>query len=214
MKQIISFAIAVGFSFLLFALMNLLIDNNAKAFDGQQTPPISIDVNIKDEPLEITKRTAKKPKPLELKKQPKVTKTQPQKPQMKPLKVAMAVGAVPGFKSSLTSDKLFDGLVGADSAGFDGNSESTPRVRIEPMYSQKALQAGKEGYVTLSFDIDQQGDTTNIKVVEASPRGYFESSAKKALRKWKYNPKREDGKAVAVFNQSITLEFKLDGSLD
>ena len=36
-------------------------------------------------------------------------------------------------------------------------------------------------------------------------------AAEKALRKWKYHPKKEKGNPVAVFNQSVTLEFKLEG---
>jgi len=50
MKQFISFGLAVGFSFLLFALMQMLIENDAKAYDSKPTPPISFGSDIKDPP--------------------------------------------------------------------------------------------------------------------------------------------------------------------
>jgi protein TonB len=214
MKQLISFALAVGFSFLLFGLMHLLIDNDAKAMPGGKTVMVDVGMNVKDSGLTLKERpTPKKPPEIKpIKEKPKVTRTQPQEPMEKPLKVALAIGTVPGFKASFKTDKLFDGFTGVDKGGLDGNSALAPRVRIEPMYSRRALVDGKEGYVTLSFDIDAQGSTTNISIVEAKPRGYFEVNAKKALRKWKYNPKKENGKGVAVLNQSVTLAFKLDGA--
>jgi periplasmic protein TonB len=212
MKQFISFCLAVGFSFLLFALMHLLIDNDAKAYNAKPIDPISIYINDEGDPPQIKDRRLKKPELKKLQDKPKITKTKPQEPVKKPIKVALAVGSVAGFKASFKTDNLFNGFTGVNNEGEDGNSELMPRVRIEPMYSRQALLEGKEGYVTLSFDIDAQGSTTNIRVVEAKPRGYFEVNAKKALRKWKYNPKKASGKGVAVLNQSVTLAFRLDGA--
>ena len=97
------------------------------------------------------------------------------------------------------------------SPGGNGDSVGGPRVQVAPLYPTKAKRDGLEGYVTLTFDVDATGSPYNVKVIEANPRGVFDKSARKALRKWKYNPVIKDGKAMEVFNQRVTLEFQLEG---
>lgn len=211
MKQIIAFGLAVTFSFFLFVLMHMLIDNDAKAVVAEVIEPVVINVKLDDKPVETIIRK-KTPKLEPLKKLPEQTKSLVQKPEQKIVRVAIRDVAKTTFGDS------FKPLVGGtenlatqDSAN-NSSSELMPRIRIEPMYPRDAAVQGKQGFVTLSFDINSYGDPTNIQVVEAEPRGYFEQSAKKALRKWKYFPKKEEGTAVGVFNQNVTLEFKLEES--
>jgi len=84
-----------------------------------------------------------------------------------------------------------------------------PLYRVEPRYPSRALKQGAQGWVKLSFSIDTLGRPIDIKVMDAKPRRLFERSAVKALRKWKYQPKLEEGKAIMQVNQTVTLEFKL-----
>jgi protein TonB len=48
---------------------------------------------------------------------------------------------------------------------------------------------GQEGWVLLEFDITEVGTVDNVKVIESEPRRVFDSSARRALLKWKYKPK-------------------------
>jgi len=210
MKQLISFGLATILSFFLFILMYSLINGEVKAIDGKPTPPISINVDIIDKPL-APKKTDKLPEPEKIKPAPDKPKTSVQRVKMKPIKVALATGTMTGFTQGLRNDISLDNVLGtALSTDHNGTSALTPKVRIEPMYPQVAARDGVQGFVTLSFDINSQGDPINVQVIKAEPRGYFERSAKKAVRKWKYSPQKEEGVSVAVFDQQITLKFNLE----
>ena len=94
-------------------------------------------------------------------------------------------------------------------ADFTGNQQAMPLYRVEPRYPSKAMKRGAEGFVVMSFTIDVQGRPTNVKVTDAKPRRMFEREAVKALKKWKYQPKVVDGKAIAQVGQTVKLEFTL-----
>lgn len=84
-----------------------------------------------------------------------------------------------------------------------------PLYRVEPRYPARAMKQGAEGYVVMSFTIDTQGRPTDVKVIEAKPRRLFEREATRALKKWKYQPKVLDGKAIEQIGQTVRLEFKI-----
>lgn len=87
-----------------------------------------------------------------------------------------------------------------------------PLYRVEPRYPRKALRLNKQGYVLLSFDINESGRVVNIQVIDAKPRKLFEREALRALKKWKYKPMLVDGKAVSQTGQKIRLDFKMESS--
>ncbi|QOL26433.1 TonB family protein [Thalassotalea sp. LPB0316] len=97
---------------------------------------------------------------------------------------------------------------------FTGPADSgaRPIFRVNPSYPPKASRDGIEGWVVLGFDINEIGAVENIRVIDANPKRVFNQAAKQALRKWKYQAKTLDGKAVAQHNLSVQLDFKLDQS--
>ncbi|MCW8331718.1 energy transducer TonB [Photobacterium sp. SDRW27] len=92
---------------------------------------------------------------------------------------------------------------------FGANQQAMPLYRVEARYPARAQKQGAEGFVVMSFTIDPQGRPADIKVIDAKPRRLFEKEAIRALRKWKYQPKMVDGKAVSRIGQTVRLEFKL-----
>ncbi|MGF1727344.1 energy transducer TonB [Photobacterium nomapromontoriensis] len=92
---------------------------------------------------------------------------------------------------------------------FGANQQAMPLYRVEPRYPARAMKQGAEGYVVMSFTIDPQGRPVEVKVMEANPRRLFEREAMRALKKWKYQPKVIDGKAIAQVGQTVRLEFKI-----
>jgi protein TonB len=86
----------------------------------------------------------------------------------------------------------------------DGN-QLQPSVRINPTYPVKALRDNIEGYVSLTFDISEVGRPININIIDSNPRGYFEKSARKALKKWKFDPRM-----VSNSSQQVTLAFQIE----
>jgi len=87
--------------------------------------------------------------------------------------------------------------------------EVTPLVDIPPNYPRRAQSAGIEGHVTLLFTITPDGKVENIRVESAEPPGVFEREARRAVSRWRFTPRRENGRAVAR-EATKTLNFQLD----
>ncbi|ALZ74444.1 hypothetical protein ATY27_00775 [Rheinheimera sp. F8] len=93
-------------------------------------------------------------------------------------------------------------------AGHD--KAATPLVRIEPKYPPAAARDGVNGWVRLRFNIAADGRVTDVKVLAAEPRRVFDQEAMRALKNWKYQPKLENGRAVAQSDLEVQLDFRLD----
>ena len=85
-----------------------------------------------------------------------------------------------------------------------------PLVRINPDYPPRAASRSIEGWVLLQFTITAAGTVRDAKVINASPRGYFEDAALKAIARWRYNPKVDGGVAVERVGVQVQLTFKLE----
>ncbi len=87
-------------------------------------------------------------------------------------------------------------------------SDPIPLVRFAPRYPQRALLRHVEGSVTLNFTITADGTVSDPEVLKAEPVGYFEQAALRAIRRWKFQPKVEDGIAVSR-SASQTIRFTM-----
>jgi TonB family protein len=68
--------------------------------------------------------------------------------------------------------------------------------KVEPEYPQRAQEAGTTGWVDLVYTVRADGTTGDIAVAGAEPAGIFEDAAMSAVRRWRYEPLRRDGRAV------------------
>ena len=142
---------------------------------------------------------------------PKKQEVPPDSPKMK---VQSSEVQRPKLEARLPDLDLSDTTdTGVATGGLSGSQdkEAIPSFRIDPMYPRSAALQGTEGFVVLKFDITESGTTKNISVLQARPPQIFNSSAIQALRKWKYKPKVEGGKAVVQKNLKVRLDFKLEG---
>ena len=94
------------------------------------------------------------------------------------------------------------------SAGSD--TDIVPLVRVNPNYPMRALQHRIEGWVEVRFTISTAGTVKNPVVVGYHPSSVFNRDALRAIRKWKYNPKIDDGKPVERPGVVVRLDFRLD----
>ena len=83
-------------------------------------------------------------------------------------------------------------------------------VRVDPQYPIRAADRGVEGWVELEFTISESGAVKEAKVIAAKPKGVFNRAALRAIKRWKYNPKVEDGVAVERPGVTVRLEFNLE----
>lgn len=85
-------------------------------------------------------------------------------------------------------------------------------VRVLPRYPNRALSRGIEGWVLLEFTINAIGQAMTPIVVDSDPAGIFDRAAINAVKKWKYRPKTEEGRAVPRpgVRQMITFQISKD----
>ena len=88
-------------------------------------------------------------------------------------------------------------------------NEAMPVKRVDPVYPAEAVENNQEGSVTLQFDINEDGATDNITIVESKPANIFNDSAKTALAQWQYKPRIQGGKAQRQTDLLVQLDFKL-----
>lgn len=135
-----------------------------------------------------------------------------QPPKIQPVEPDIAEVNTKGLGFSMPSVDVGGASVNIGSVGAMRDGDATPIVRIEPKYPVQAARDGKEGWVKLSFTINEVGGVEDVKVLDADPKRVFDREARRALGKWKYKPKIEDGKPMKQFGLTVQLDFKLDQS--
>ena len=115
------------------------------------------------------------------------------------------------LKPALGLDTSIDGLaISAPEFGdFGIQQQAMPIYRVEPRYPAKAKKRQVEGYVLIRFAIDPTGKPVDIEVQKSQPKYMFDREAIYAIKKWKYQPKIVNGKAVYQQEQTVKLEFTL-----
>jgi protein TonB len=89
-----------------------------------------------------------------------------------------------------------------------GDRDVLPLVRIDPEYPPRAQQQGLEGYVIVEFTISPAGTVKDLRVIESQPAHVFDQAVLNAVRRWRYNPKVENGVAVARPGVQTRLSFR------
>ena len=96
---------------------------------------------------------------------------------------------------------------GDGSDGGAGNRDSLPLVRIDPEYPPRAQQQGLKGWVVVEFTISPAGTVRDARVVQSEPPYVFDQAALDAIRRWRYNPRVENGVAVADAGRFVRFTF-------
>jgi periplasmic protein TonB len=90
-----------------------------------------------------------------------------------------------------------------------GGGVSAPRALStpDPEYSDEARKARYQGTVVLWLIVDQNGHPQNVRVSRSLGMG-LDQKALEAVRQWKFEPARKDGRPVAV-QINVEVNFKL-----
>lgn len=110
-------------------------------------------------------------------------------------------------------DKGCCGVGNNDGPGLDGLARSVPAskrqmsrpillYKIDPEYSEEARKAKVQGTVLLVAEVDENGRTGKIRVVQPLGLGLHERAIAAAER-WRFRPATADGKPVPY---SVTIE--------
>ena len=228
MRLLVSFAGGFLVALALFALMVVLVmppqDNRE---DSGELTRISFVRSVADTSSDSRQRQPRqapeRPQPPEVP-TPQTAPPQPQVSTQVQLNIEVPSLPTPGMNIAVTPSMA--GLTAAEAPAVAESSvsapaaepppsgpstaeEVTPLVDIPPNYPQRALSAGIEGEVTLAFTITAEGRVENLRVTEAKPRGVFEREARRAAGRWRFAPRRENGRPVAR-EATKTLYFRLE----
>ncbi|CAH6863765.1 Ferric siderophore transport system, periplasmic binding protein TonB [Vibrio chagasii] len=187
----------------LFSFMAWMVDNGHQRLPDE-SETLSFNMVMVEQEQEVQRRQRAVPEKPEMPEPPPEAQTSQSQAEVTPLN---SMSSLP----SLDLNTSIDGLaINAPTfSDFGSNQQAMPLYRVEPRYPAKALKRGAEGFVIMSFTIDETGRPIDIQVNDANPRRMFEREAMRALKKWKYQPKVVDGKAIAQVGQTVKLEFKL-----
>ncbi|WP_448550293.1 energy transducer TonB [Thalassotalea fusca] len=197
MKNLTIFSGAGLITFALFVLMATLVSQQQAGLT--KTPPY-VPVTVMQAPPESTVNKM-------IRSLPKIPEVQP--PQVQTTTFASETQSTVDYNYEPV-DMDIGGSIGGI-AKFAGMSEgeARPIVRTNPTYPMDAARKGIEGWVILSFDINEIGEVFNVAVQEAEPKRVFDRAAKQALRKWKYRAKVVDGKPVIQQGMTVQLDFTM-----
>ncbi|PTQ11396.1 energy transducer TonB [Vibrio splendidus] len=187
----------------LFSFMAWMVDNgHQRSPDNSET--LSFNMVMVEQEQEVQRRQRAVPEKPEMPEPPPEAKTSQSQAEVTPLN---SMSSLPSLDLNTSVDGL--AINAPTFSDFGSNQQAMPLYRVEPRYPAKALKRGAEGHVIMSFTIDETGRPVDIQVTDANPRRMFEREAMRALKKWKYQPKIVDGKAIAQVGQTVKLEFKL-----
>ena len=89
--------------------------------------------------------------------------------------------------------------------------KAEPVERAYPSYPRQAQRSGNEGWVVLSFVIDETGQTANPIVVDSAGSSSFEAAAKRALLKSSFKPATLNGEPVESCDNQYKYTFAMGG---
>ena len=193
----IAFLLALTFTGALFWLLWSLINQQVEAASLRPAAKIQFTRLRRDTDVKTARQQkAQREKPQQLQTAPQMSKSSFSSGEAIQV-MAPTVDAVGGLQ------RLTVNVGGSD-------RDVIPLVRIEPDYPARAASRGIEGFVVVQFTITPAGTIRDPKVVDAEPKGIFDAAAIKAVSKWKYNPKIEEGVAVERRGVQVKLAFKLE----
>ena len=138
-------------------------------------------------------------------------KVQPDKPPPVPEVPQMdfAKGSVENNVAQLTPTVDASSAMSKMKMTAGSDRDIVPLVRINPDYPPRALSRGVQGWVIVQFTISATGTVKDQKVVDSSNE-MFNDAALKAIARWRYNPKVDEGVAVERKGVQTKLVFQLE----
>jgi protein TonB len=184
----IGLVMALAVTLSLFWLMQYLIETADRSLNEDAAGNLVDFVRVKrDESIQRRQLKPKKPPP------PDAPPPQPPTPQLdnlNPNAEKIAISAVP-VETDIE-------MTGGFSLGV-GEGDYLPIVKVAPIYPNRALTRGIEGYCVVQYTVTRQGTIRDPVIVESQcTSSLFHRASINAALKFKYKPRIMDGEAVEV----------------
>jgi len=187
-RLVIGLALGLVVTLFLFWFMQFMIETADRSLDESGRGSMVDFVRVqRDETIQRRQLKPKKPPPPEA--PPKQPPT-PQLDELDPSAEKIAISAVP-----VTTDIE---MTGGFSLGV-GEGDYLPIVKVAPIYPQRALTRGVEGFCVVEYTVTSLGMTRDPFVVaDQCTSSLFHRASLQASLKFKYKPRIIDGEAVEV----------------
>lgn len=86
-------------------------------------------------------------------------------------------------------------------------SSPVPISQVPPRYPQRAMRRGEEGLVRVKVEVGADGEPSSVSVETSSQSRELDRAALDAVRRWRFQPAKRDGIAVAG-TLIVPIEFK------
>lgn len=187
-RLVIGLILALAVTLSLFWLMQYLIETADRTLNDAGAGNLIDFVRVKrDESVKTRQLKPEKPPP------PESAPPQPPTPQLdnlNPNAEKVAIRAVP-VETDIE-------MTGGFSLGV-GEGDYLPIVKVAPIYPNRALTRGIEGFCVVQYTVTRQGTTKDPVVIEdMCTSTLFHSASVNAALKFKYKPRIMDGEAVEV----------------
>ena len=195
-RFLIGMALAALVVFGLFMLMIYLISGDFQP--GEKSENASFEINPVIEDVETIERETKIDRVEQVQTPPPppmIERAQADKPSER---IASLEGAVPEFEAPKIDKTSFKIAV--------SDRDAQPLVRIPPVPPPDAQESG---HCDMTFDVSPDGQPFNINA-NCTDR-VFRRSSVRAVEKWKYQPKIQDGAAVGRTGVQTRLTYRIEG---
>ena len=187
-RMLLGLVMALGVTLSLFWVMQYLIATADRSLNDDTAGTMLDFVRVKrDEAIERRQRKPEKPPP------PNAPPPQPPTPQLdnlNPNAEKIAISAVP-VETDIE-------MTGGFSLGV-GEGDYLPIVKVAPIYPNRALTRGIEGFCVVMYTVTTLGTTKDPVVIEDQcTSSLFHRASTNAALKFKYKPRILDGEAVEV----------------
>lgn len=187
-RILIGLLVGFGVTLFLFWLMQYMIETADRSLDDGTRGSLVDFVRIeRDESVQRRQLKPKKPPP------PEDAPPQPPTPKLDnldPTAEKIAISDVP-VQTEIE-------MSGGFSLGV-GEGDYLPIVKVAPIYPQRALSRGIEGYCVVEYTVTRQGTIRDPFVIESEcTSSLFHRASLQAALKFKYKPRVIDGEAVEV----------------
>jgi protein TonB len=194
--------IAALITFGLFSIMSALIASQPGEGNSEPSIPLVL-TRLPDQPDPIVEPKTQLPEMPEVIPRPHVTgittTQQPKEP------TGLPEGPADGWIESIGP-----GFTEPDVDVRGSDQSEIPIVRIEPVYPQRALDRGIEGWVDVEFTVTEVGSISEPTILHSHPSGIFNRAALRAIERWKYEPKVVDGQPVSRPGMRNRFRFKMN----
>ncbi len=187
-RILLGLVVGFGVTLFLFWMMQYMIETADRSLDEGSRGSLVDFVRVqRDESIQRRQLKPKKPPP------PADAPPQPPTPQLEnldPTAEKIAISAVP-VQTEIE-------MSGGFSLGV-GEGDYLPIVKVAPIYPQRALSRGIQGYCVVEYTVTRQGTIRDPFIIEDQcTSSLFHRASLQAALKFKYKPRVLDGEAVEV----------------